>query len=166
MKKINITILLKFMSEKRKHKTNFVNLTHARTPEQVKVMTQIQKDGVCPFCEKYFTKYHPKKIIKKTKHWFFTENMSPYEGTKFHFLLVCRRHLTLPGGLKIQESIDLFSLIKWATKKFKIIGGSILIRFGDPNMTGGSVNHLHAHIIVGQPKNKKSQSLKVKVGYN
>ncbi len=153
------------MSEKNKTKTSFVNLANARTHEQIKVMTQIEKDGVCPFCEKYFTKYHPKKIIKKTKSWFFTENMSPYEGTRHHFLLVCRRHLNMPGDLNLDELGDLFSLIKWSTKRYKISGGSLLIRFGDPNLTGGSVDHLHLHIIVGQPKRNTSQSIKVKVGY-
>lgn len=165
MTKINTTIHLKSMTEKNNAQINFVNLTHARTPEQIKVMTQIQKDGVCPFCEEHFTKYHPKKILKKNNNWFFTENMSPYEGTKYHFLMVCRRHLTMVGDLKSKELTDLSSLIKWAANKYQIKGGSLLIRFGDPNLTGGSVDHLHVHLIVGKSKNQKSLPLRVKVGY-
>ncbi|MFA4930758.1 MAG: HIT domain-containing protein [Patescibacteria group bacterium] len=155
------------MKGKNNHKKAFVNLNHARTQEQVKVMTQIIQDGVCPFCPQYLLKYHSKPIIKETTHWFLTENMSPYEGTAFHLMLISKRHFTMPGEMKATESTDLFKLIGWTTDKFKINGGALLIRFGENAMTGGSVDHFHVHIIVGEAdqNDKDADKIKIKVGY-
>ena len=92
-------------------KKTFVNLKHARTQEQIDVMTQIEKDGVCPFCMENFLKYHPKPILDENENWVVTENMSPYEGTVHHFLFVCKRHFTMPNGMKDEEKKSLFDLI-------------------------------------------------------
>ena len=60
-----------------------LQMSNARTPEQVALMQKIIDDGVCPFCAEHFKKYHPKPVLKETEYWFFTENMSPYKGTKY-----------------------------------------------------------------------------------
>jgi len=144
---------------------SFVNLKHARTEEQVKVMTQIQKDGVCPFCLEHFLKYHPKPIIDQNDFWLVTENMSPYEGSVHHFLFVCKRHFTMPNEMTGQERIALFDLVGLMIEKNKILGGSILIRFGDTRFTGASVDHFHAHLVVGDTNDEDRESLKTKIGY-
>lgn len=155
------------MKEENNSQKSFVNLQHARTQEQIDVMTQIEKDGVCPFCPEYLLKYHSKPIIKETMHWFLTENMSPYEGTAHHLMLMAKRHYTMPGEMTAEESKDLFELIGWATDKFNIDGGALLMRFGDNDMTGGSVDHFHVHIIVGNADrgDEGAEKIKVKVGY-
>ncbi len=144
---------------------SFVNLKHARTEEQVKVMTQIQKDGVCPFCLEHFLKYHPKPIIDQNGFWLVTENMSPYEGSVHHFLFVCKRHFTMPNEMTSAERIALFDLVGLMIEKNKILGGSILIRFGDTRFTGASVDHFHAHLVVGDTNDEDRESLKTKIGY-
>lgn len=145
----------------------YVNLRHARTKEQVEVMTQIIKDGVCPFCPDYLLKYHSKPIIKETRHWFLTENMSPYEGTAHHLMLISKRHFTMPGKMKATESKELFEITGWVTDKLKIHGGALLMRFGDNEITGGSVDHFHVHIIVGNATRSDEgvEKIKTKVGY-
>ncbi|MFH1089435.1 MAG: hypothetical protein V1716_03360 [Candidatus Uhrbacteria bacterium] len=144
---------------------SFVNLKHARTEAQVKVMTQIQKDGVCPFCLEHFLKYHPKPIIDQNDFWLVTENMSPYEGSVHHFLFVCKRHFTMPDKMTGEERIALFDLVGLMIEKNKILGGSILIRFGDTRFTGASVDHFHAHLVVGDTNDEDRESLKTKIGY-
>ncbi|EKE18733.1 MAG: hypothetical protein ACD_9C00254G0016 [uncultured bacterium] len=150
------------MSEEKK---SFVNIKHARTQEQIDVMKQIEKDGVCPFCMEHFLKYHPKPIISENENWIVTENMSPYEGTTYHFLFVCKRHFTMPSEMTNEEKKSMFDLISEMINKNNILGGSILIRFGDMRFTGGSVDHFHAHLIIGDTNNKEREKLKVKVGY-
>lgn len=146
-------------------KKSYVNLKHARTKEQIDVMTQIQKDGVCPFCMENFLKYHPKPILAKNDFWIATENMSPYEGSVYHFLFVCKRHFTMPAEMTDDEKKSLFDLVGAMVKKNEIIGGSILIRFGDTRFTGASVDHFHAHLVVGDTKDEGRESLKTKIGY-
>lgn len=144
---------------------SYVNLKHARTDEQVKVMTQIQKDGVCPFCMEHFLKYHPKPIIEENEYWVVTENMSPYEGSVHHFLFVCKRHFTMPEEMSDEEKKALFDLIGSMVKKNNILGGSILIRFGDTRFTGASVDHFHAHLVVGDANDEEREGLRTKIGY-
>lgn len=142
-----------------------VILGAARNENQKKLMEQIEKDGVCPFCPKYFAKYHPKPILRETKSWFVTENMNPYEGTHLHLLLVPKKHVTFPHELSQAAKLDLFQAIEWCTKEFKLPTGSILLRFGNPELNGSSVKHIHAHIIVGNTKSNGGEKIKVKVGY-
>ena len=153
---------------KKKEKRALMDFNHARTKEQVELMEEIAKDGVCPFCQENFTKYHPKPIIKENKHWFLTENMSPYKGTRVHLITVYKdKHVTMSREIPDKHMPEMFELINWAIEKHKIEGGSILIRFGDSSYTGGSVDHFHAHLIIGNAKgtDKNAVKMKKKVGY-
>jgi len=143
-------------------------LDHAevRTEEQKALMARIEEDGVCPFCEAYFRKYHPKPIIKETTSWFFTENMSPYEGTVNHFIFVYKpAHIRTTKELSMEARIELFDLIDWAIAEYNIPGASFFMRMGEGGYTGGSVEHLHAHLLVGTKKSENTEGLKVKLGY-
>lgn len=125
-----------------------LNLENARTPEQKALMEKIIKDGVCPFCVENFTKYHPKPVLKETEYWFFTENMSPYLGTKHHFIFVYKpSHIHDPEELSPEGWGDLLTLIAWAKKEYGITGGTFAMRFGNNAKFSNSVKHLHAHLI-------------------
>lgn len=143
-----------------------LNHREVRTEEQKSLMAKIEEDGVCPFCEEHFRKYHPKPIIKETESWFFTENMSPYEGTAHHYIFVYKpAHIRFPSELTNEARIELFDLIDWAIKEYAIPGGSFFMRFGDGTYTGGSVEHLHAHLISGVEESDDTEGLRVKLAY-
>ena len=140
--------------------------TNARTEEQKELMKKIEEDGVCPFCEEHFRKYHPKPIIKETDSWFFTENMSPYEGTKHHFIFVYKKeHVSLPSEITPESRAELFELISWAIEEYNIPGGSFFMRFGEGGYNGSSVEHLHAQLLTGEQKSDETEGLRVKLGY-
>jgi diadenosine tetraphosphate (Ap4A) HIT family hydrolase len=149
----------------KKEKIGYLDFNHARTPEQIEVMRKIVEDGVCPFCR--FAVYHCKSILKETKWWYVSENMSPYEGTKIHLIFVYKKHATMTSQVDPAAAKDLFSLIGWAEKRYKMKGGSFFVRFGASELTGGSVDHYHVQLIVGNAKgtDKKYDNLKVKLGY-
>ncbi len=143
-----------------------LNHNEARTEEQKTLMAKIEADGVCPFCEAHFRQYHPKPILKETTSWFFTENMSPYEGTTCHFIFVYKpNHITLPSELTPEARIELFDFVDWAIQEYNILGGSFFMRFGEGGYNGSSVEHLHAHLISGVKTGDDTESLKVKLGY-
>ncbi len=143
-----------------------LNHENARTEEQKNLMAKIEADGVCPFCAEHFTKYHPKPIIKESDHWFVTTNMSPYEGTKLHFLFVYKpSHITTLAEVSPEAGQDLFRLLSWVTEEYSIPGGSFFIRFGDYTYNGGSVAHLHAQLIVGKEQNADAEAIRVKLGW-
>lgn len=138
----------------------------ARTDEQKNLMTQIETDGVCPFCAEHFKKYHPKPILKETDNWFVTENMSPYDGTTEHLLFVYKpKHTNTLTMMSAEEVADLFALVSEQVDLRGIEGGSFFMRFGAGGYNGSSVEHLHAQLIVGDEKSEETESLKVKLGY-
>ena len=142
-----------------------LNHDNARTSEQRALMAKIEADGVCPFCAEHFKKYHPKPTLKETDYWFVTTNMSPYEGTEHHFLFVYKPlHATLPKEIAPEALVDLFACMEWLMDEYNIPGASFFTRFGDTRYTGSSVEHLHAHLLVGGPKSDDTESLKVTLG--
>ena len=148
-----------------KENTSGLNLSNARTPEQIALMQTIIADGVCPFCAEHFRKYHPKPVLKETEHWFFTENMSPYVGTKYHFIFVYKpAHISKPRELPPEALVDLFTLVNAAIAENKIPGGSFFMRFGDHIYNGSSVEHLHAHLLMGDADAPGHEPVRVKLG--
>lgn len=146
-----------------KNSKKYVNLSNARRSDQKKVMEQIVKDGVCPFCENNLKKYHSPPIIKKTKYWTLTKNMFPYEGSDLHLIFINRKHKTSVIEMKNGEWSDLQKLSLFILKKFSKKAGSILIRFGKSEYTGASVEHLHGHFVFSDRRSKKYKPVRVKI---
>lgn len=144
-------------------KPSHVNLEHARTADQKAVMQQIVQDGVCPFCQEHLLKYHPKPILKQGVYWLVTENAFPYGGARVHLLFIHLMHVTLPptNGDQFKE---LFEMIDWARGKYGILGGTLVMRFGENKYNGASVDHLHAHLVVGDADKPDHKGVRVKVG--
>lgn len=139
---------------------------NARTKEQQELMKKIEADGVCSFCYAHFKKYHPEPVIKENDSWLLTTNMSPYEGTKYHFFFVYKPdHKINISDMSREESADLFELVSWVTTEHNIEAGSFFMRFGIGGYNGSSVEHLHAHLIVGEKQSEDTEALRVKLGY-
>ena len=143
-----------------------VNLSNARTQFQREVMEQIKRDKVCPFCTENFLRYHTKPIIKEGKYWILTENFQPYAGSKHHLLAVSKKHTTRFDELTPAAQAELFALFAEEARKRNIKGGTILMRFGDTDYTGGTVEHLHAQLVSGMKRSGSDpQWIMTGIGY-
>lgn len=127
--------------------SSLVDPRNARTKEYKRVMSEIVAKGVCPFCPKTF-KWHTKPILKRDRQWFITENFTPYPNAQYHFIVISKQHKENLSELSVEDLCSILNLMNWTTKKFKIKGGGITMRFGDTLYTGATVKHLHAHLIV------------------
>ena len=145
--------------------TRTVNLAHARSKFQRDVMERIAHDKVCPFCEEYFLTYHTKPILKKGKYWILTENFQPYTGSKVHLLAVSRKHTTQFSELSPAAQAELFTLFATEARNRNVKGGAILMRFGNTDYTGGTVEHLHAQLISGSKRAANREPLVTYIGY-
>lgn len=125
----------------------FVEPDRTRSEDQRRVYEQIAKDGVCPFCQEHFLKYHTRPILIDGTHWVFTESAWPYEGTREHFLVVLKRHETDITKLTPEEGAELITLSGKLINEHAVMGGAMAIRFGNHPMLKNSVAHLHAQII-------------------
>jgi ATP adenylyltransferase len=159
LKKDSFFNLLRYQMKKKPEST--VNLAHARNKKVV--YEKIVKDKVCPFCVDFSKKgasftYHTKPILIDGVHWVVTENFNKYRGTKYHFLLVHRKHLSSFSELRAPALKELVSLTKQIEEKFSMPAGVLMFRFGDTDYTGGSVNHFHAHLVLGVKRKKEGEN--------
>jgi ATP adenylyltransferase len=142
----------------------YVDLRNARVDEQRAVMNKIVQDGVCPFCMEHLAKYHSKPALREGAHWILTENQWPYEHTKRHFLAITKVHLEhikdLPAGA-MEELGEHFS---WAAKEFGIEGGGVVMRFGNSDLAGSTVAHLHAQLIEPDIHSPGYEPVRAKIG--
>lgn len=148
----------------RKPKRSFVDLVHARDETQLALMEQIERDGVCPFCPEHLQKYHPRPLQYQSLCTV-TENMTPYDGARAHWLIINKRHVERFGELTPEEKADICIQITALEKKIGAPGLTILMRSGDTGYTGGSVAHFHLHIIAGGASKDLGTPLRVKIGY-
>lgn len=129
-----------------------LDLKNARKEEQINLMKKIIADGVCPFCHDFVEKekpaYHPNPVLIETDFWVVTRNAWPYDHTKEHLVFVIKRHVTTPEEMKDEEVLDLWNIIKKIKQELSITHSTLLMRSDSTGMTGATVQHLHAQLIV------------------
>lgn len=147
-----------------KQKNDFINLNNARVDEQIKVMQKIAEEAHCPFCEENLRLYHQQPILKEGQFWLVTGNQWPYKHTKHHLLLIYKAHATKLADLEIAAGAELFTLVKELEQEFNFEGGGLALRFGDTDFSAGTVNHLHAQLIVPDAMAADFEPVRVKLG--
>lgn len=143
--------------------TPYVLIHRARTPEQKRQLQEILDTGECPFCGNNLAKWHKGDVIRKGKGWILTSNDNPYPNIKLHFLLISESHAESLNDISAEQGASLWNYLKFVEKKYSIASGAAIIRFGDPEENGGSVRHLHIHVLVAD-QDKQWESVKVKIG--
>lgn len=138
-------------------KSSFVNTRYAKSGGYKEVLEKIEKSGKCPFCPENRDFKNP--ILKRVGGWIVKKNDWPYKNTLHHFVFIPDRHLENFSELTPDDFKALLELVTWTIKEFKIPGGGFAMRFGEPDYTGASVRHLHAHLIV--PELNKDGTAKV-----
>lgn len=139
--------------------TKFVNLENAKKGEYKKILKEIAKTDKCPFCKENL-KYHHKPELKRKANWFLTENSWPYENTRYHLIILGDEHKESFSELTKKDLEEVAYLTRWAIKKYNIKGGALTMRFGEIDVTGASVSHLHFHLISPQ-KDRKTKKVKI-----
>lgn len=148
-------------------KKNFVNLKNARIKEQYEVMKKVQKGNYCPFCPQYYQKAQLEPIIKQGRYWHIRKNKWPYQNTRIHLLIIHNNHIEKLSEITPEAGKELFELSQWTEKEYDISGGGLCLRFGNIEINGGTVLHLHFHIITAKitdKNNSKYQKISFKVG--
>ena len=140
-----------------------VDKRYAKSEGYKKVLSEIEKAKVCPFCPEHF-KWHTKPVLKERGNWLITSSFQPYENSEWHLLLLSKVHKENFNELKPSDFSNLSYLVNWAVKKFKLKGGGLCMRFGDTLHTGATVCHIHAHLIVPKVVRGKSKPVWFPIG--
>jgi len=136
-----------------------------RKGNYVETLESIVAGGFCPFCEEHFFKHHKKPILCSTKHWLVTENSWPYDGLQHHVLFIAREHVERTEHLSPEAWADLHRLYRLTVKQRSLEGASLFIRSGETKITGATVNHLHAQVIVGIPRGEDTEPIQVLLAF-
>jgi diadenosine tetraphosphate (Ap4A) HIT family hydrolase len=140
------------------------NTAHRPTGTYGNVISQIQKDGVCPFCPESLAKYHTNPILKEGKFWLLTDNLYPYDGAKYHELLIHKQHITSFDEISKEAWEEMHDFIKSFTGENNIPGGTFIVRFGDARYTGASVSHLHANLVSPDGEDDDRKPIVARIG--
>lgn len=143
--------------------SNGYNFDTARRDDQRKQMEDLAARGVCAFCPKHFEQEHREPIELRTKHWVVTKNDYPYDNTKHHLMLVPHEHVSTFSELSTDAQHDFADTIVAVEKKWELNHYAVGMRSGDMRYTGGTVEHLHAHIVVGDVDNPDHQPVRFKM---
>lgn len=136
--------------------SKYVNTGNARNKEQIEAHEKIEKGDFCPFCEKdYIKNEHKKPILINSDHWMATENRWPYKGSSAHILFIHKKHIESIDEISDEAWSELRKITSETTKNLEIPGGTLVLRTGNTNYNGGTVRHIHAQFISGDPNNKE-----------
>lgn len=148
-----------------KSQVDIQNALVAPRPGYADVLEQITEEGMCPFCEENVKKHHKNPILFKNKEWIVTKNAWPYEGSKYHFLLIARTHIEDAKDASPEVWKFLGAAYKKLCKEYKIKGATLFMRSGDTRYTSASVKHLHAQVISGSPRTEESSLITALIGF-
>ena len=107
----------------------------------------------CPFCE---VQARGRRILSRTNAWYLCENDFPKQGMTMR-LIIPKRHVTSPHDLSSSDWPEIGVL--FARECSALLGGGLIMRFGDPLYHAGTVPHLHINIISPNPIEEYRASL-------
>jgi ATP adenylyltransferase len=124
-------------------------LENHRTSEQLAEMRRLEAAGICLFCPDGLRAHATQQVLRETAHWNITPNAYPYPGVAVHLLLVPHEHVTDLADLSEPAQIDFFQVLRWVRREYDLGHYGIGVRNGECRYTGGTIRHVHAHLLVG-----------------
>lgn len=125
-------------------------LPNARDDRQRDYMRRLDGDSVCLFCPDGMAG-SAQQIAHSTDHWTITPNEYPYAGARLHLLLVPRQHVVDMLDLPAEAQQDFWAALSWVRAAHGLDHYGLAVRNGDSRYTGGTIRHLHVHVVVGDP---------------
>lgn len=123
------------------------NLGAARGEEQRQYMEKLAAAGVCIFCPEHVAQQQREPIEHSGRHWYVKKNDYPYEGALAHYLIVAQRHVVSFDELPDEAGAELWAIKRELKSQLEPIAFATVERSGDMGFNGGSVAHLHVHLV-------------------
>lgn len=131
------------------------NFANARTAEQLADMRALDAAGKCVFCPDNLRQDPDQPVLLETAHWMLTPNEFPYPAAKLHLLLVPHQHAEDLLDLAPEVQQDLWTALAEVRRRYQLSYYGFGVRNGDCSQTGGSIAHVHAHILVAEPGDER-----------
>lgn len=131
----------------------FIYPPNARDQEQLDIMLNMEAAGKDPLALENVDQ-DAQKVLFQTEYWYVSENRYPRAGSKISFLVMAAQPVYEIEDISPEMWLDLQKIWQKLVKEYKITGGGICMRFGDPAKSGASLTRLHAHIIMPEDGEK------------
>jgi ATP adenylyltransferase len=128
------------------------NIGRVKQLDLVERYRELEKNGVCKFCPQNLLHEARHQVYLVEESWVVVHNIAPYKGSSLHLLMVPKRHVRDMLDLSLDELSAFWRVLGKLKLDFDLRDYGIGIRNGDPSVMGGTVAHLHAHIIVGNAR--------------
>jgi ATP adenylyltransferase len=122
-------------------------LEAARSEEQRGYMEGLAAAGVCIFCPEHVVTEQREPIEHMGEHWYVKKNDYPYDGASAHYLIVARRHVVSFDELPDEAGAELWAIKRRLKSQLEPVALASVERSGDMLYNGGSVAHLHVHMV-------------------
>ncbi|RKS71913.1 diadenosine tetraphosphate (Ap4A) HIT family hydrolase [Actinomadura pelletieri DSM 43383] len=126
-------------------------LENHRTQEQLLRMQDLERRGVCLFCPDGLAEHSGLEPVWSGGSWTIAPNDFPYKSTSLHLLLIPTEHVTDMADLSDEARTGFFDALLFAREKYGLDSYGIGVRNGLCERTGGTIRHLHVHLLVGDP---------------
>jgi diadenosine tetraphosphate (Ap4A) HIT family hydrolase len=123
------------------------NLDAARGAEQRRHMQELEAAGVCVFCPEHVAAHHREPVEHWGRHWYVTKNDYPYEGAAAHYLVVSTVHVASFDELPDEAGTELWEIKRTLKSQLAAPALATVERSGNMLYNGGSVAHLHIHLL-------------------
>ncbi|HYM45801.1 MAG TPA: HIT domain-containing protein [Solirubrobacteraceae bacterium] len=123
------------------------NLDAARSVEQRRYMDELEAAGVCVFCPEHVAEHHREPVEHSGRHWYVTKNDYPYEGSVAHYLVVSNLHVVSFDELPDEAGAELWAIKRALKARLEPAALATVERSGNMLYNGGSVAHLHVHLV-------------------
>ncbi len=136
-------------------------LGNTRTQEQADRMRELESAGICLFCPPVIDAEPEAGLVLANEHWVVRHNDFPYRGARLHLLCIPRTHVTDLVDLSDEALADYWQVIRKLRAQFALTYYGLGVRCGDCAYTGGTIAHVHAHLIAGDPDSEDPVRLKL-----
>jgi ATP adenylyltransferase len=134
-----------------------------RNKDQLEEMQRLEEAGICIFCEPHIREIDTQRIVTETDHWLVTPNRFPYSGTKIHYLLVPRTHVADFLELDSTQLAGFWDALREIRATHDLDFYGLGSRCGSCKYTGGTISHLHVHLIVGDVHDPSHKPVRLKL---
>jgi diadenosine tetraphosphate (Ap4A) HIT family hydrolase len=138
-------------------------LGNARTDAQAARMRKLEEDGICLFCPPCLDQEPADGLDAQTRHWVVRHNDFAYRGTRLHLLLIPRHHVTDLVDLPPEALAQFWDVVRDIRDRHDLTFYGLGGRCGDCAFTGGTIAHVHVHLVVGEVTDPEHQPVRLKL---
>ena len=110
-------------------------------------MEGLEAKGLCIFCPDHVAELQREPIEHSGEYWYVKKNDYPYEGAIAHYLIVSQAHVVSFDELPDAAGAELWSIKRDLKARLRAVAYATVERSGNMIYNGGSVAHLHIHLV-------------------